>query len=448
VSRESESTLTGVRLMRPNRLLRALSLGLPALMLLGILAGIVTKGLNGPDVAPIINLAVLSVLGGGFATWWTGRAGKKPSEESYELRATGNGIYLSGKRLVAKKDIKTASLWPGRGAGAIVRVQRRGLGAPIDLQVKDAVEGRKLIETLGFSAGHVASTHLLSALSMDSLKSRVRGTYVGAGVLLMSFLGAMLGAKLGLGPPAIAIVGAGLLFHVAMVLRYVRPGKITVGADGVHVQWASKERFIPTADIVRAEVVETTWGNLVPMLLRIHTRSGEPIDLVGHVGRQSAFGRFNDAARAHAEVLAERVNEAVNAHVDEAPASLAWDDGLLARGEREVSEWVAALRRIEDKVQTFRERAAVDDVFDRLWRILEDVTATPDRRAAAAVALSPHLDEGGRERVRIAAQATATPKLRIALEAAAADDDDRLIRALDEVSELEARSTTGRTTTR
>jgi hypothetical protein len=76
-------------------------------------------------------------------------------------------------------------------------------------------------------------------------------------------------------------------------------------------------------------------------------------------------------------------------------------------------------------------------VFDRLWSVLEDGASAPAHRAAAAVALSPHLDDAGRQRVRIAAQATATPKLRVALEAAAEDDDVRLIEALDEVTAAE-----------
>jgi hypothetical protein len=437
---EPECTLRDVRLMKPNRRGVALSLGISsALVLAGIVAIAVAGMPQGKDGASIINLMVLAACGGGAGAWWFGRVKKRPSAEASELRATANGVYLAGKRLVAKKDIASAMLWPGRGAGAFVRIKRHGLAAaPIDLQVKDAADGRKLIETLGFSASQTASELTISAPSLPNLKSRIRGSWLGGAMMFAGIAAAIVAGKT-LGGPIAAVFGlGGFLFHAMMLLRLFRPAKIAVGADGVHVRWMWQQQFIPIHDIERAEVVEgDAWASMLPMLVRIHLTSGEVVDLVGKVGRTSAFGRFNDFARAHAEVVAERINEAVQGRGRGAPAALAWDDGILARGERAVGEWVAALRRLEDKVQTFRQQAGAGSVFERLWEILEDAAAAPARRAAAAVALSPHLDERGRERLRIAAQATATPKLRIALEAAAEDDDDRLIRALDEVAAVE-----------
>jgi hypothetical protein len=50
------------------------------------------------------------------------------------------------------------------------------------------------------------------------------------------------------------------------------------------------------------------------------------------------------------------------------------------------------------------------------------------------------LDDAGRARVRVAAEATASPKLRVALESATAGADERLEEALAELGEEERAS--------
>jgi hypothetical protein len=71
----------------------------------------------------------------------------------------------------------------------------------------------------------------------------------------------------------------------------------------------------------------------------------------------------------------------------------------------------------------------------QLWACLNDPDASPDERAAAAVALASG-DEGRceGERIRVAAQGIASPRLRVVLEAAAdGRDDDALADALARV---------------
>ena len=51
---------------------------------------------------------------------------------------------------------------------------------------------------------------------------------------------------------------------------------------------------------------------------------------------------------------------------------------------------------------------------DRLWRVLDDAAAPPATRAGAALAISV-LDQPARLRLRVAAEACAEPKLRVAL---------------------------------
>jgi hypothetical protein len=71
---------------------------------------------------------------------------------------------------------------------------------------------------------------------------------------------------------------------------------------------------------------------------------------------------------------------------------------------------------------------------DKLWRLVRDPTQAAPMRAAAAVALAPTLDEGGRARIADIAKHTAEPKLRVALERAAAGaPDEELEEAMREL---------------
>jgi hypothetical protein len=438
---EDECTLADVRVMGPNKLGVGLSLGIPALII-GLMAFAAMKvGLpNGKDAASFFNVMFLTLCGGGAGAYLFSRVLRKPSREAGELRATKNGVYWRGKRIAGIKDIKTAVLWPGRGDGAYVRIKRHGIGAgDVVLQLRTADEGRKLLRVLGFDATQDATPLAIHGPSVANMKSRVRGTWLGGVTMFAGMISAMVLAKAGLGPLAALAGLSGFLFHATMIVRLFRKAQVVVGADGVYVSWLWHKQFIPIRDIVRAEVVEgDTWATMYPVLVRIHTH-GEPIDLVATVGRTTGFGieSFRNFAHMHAETVAERINEAVKGRGEGSSSALAWSDDVLTRGERAIGEWVEALRGIRERIQTFRTAAGEGDVFGRLWEILEDVQAPAAKRAAAAVALSPHLDDQGRERLRIAAQATATPKLRIALEAAAEDDDERLLSTLEEVAASE-----------
>jgi hypothetical protein len=67
---------------------------------------------------------------------------------------------------------------------------------------------------------------------------------------------------------------------------------------------------------------------------------------------------------------------------------------------------------------------------ERLWRLLDDPAAAPASRAGAALALSS-IDAASRTRLRVAAEACAEPRLRVALSRVAdGAPDDALEEAL------------------
>ena len=76
-------------------------------------------------------------------------------------------------------------------------------------------------------------------------------------------------------------------------------------------------------------------------------------------------------------------------------------------------------------------RAVVSD--EALWRVVEDASVDEETRAGAAVALRKMLDEPGRARLRVVAEATASPRLRVALEAASGTNEGAVRESLEEL---------------
>jgi len=440
MSEGEECTLTGVTVLKANHLGVALSLAFSLACVVGGSLAIAKFGLpQGKDGGAFLRLLFFGMMGGGFGAWWFSRVSRRPSDLAGELRATREGIFVRGQQLVSRREITRAFVSPAASHGTFVRIERKGvLSGPIDLKVKNVAEGRALLHALGLDATQSASNFSIAAISTKQRARRTIASILGLVAMVVAGVSAAIARRaLGLPPGALGAIGvAGVIAYAVLLLQLLTPTKVVVGADGVLIRWLWQKRFVPIADIVSAEVVdgEPTSFNQSPILVRVHLRSGAPMDLFADVARSgpmapSGLQRF---ARMRAEILAERINEAVAGRGESDASALAFDVGLLRRSDRAIDEWVSALRALRSNVQTFREPGVV---LDQLWKVLEDVRATPEKRAAAAVVLSPHLDEGGRERLRVAAEATVAPKLRVALEAAAEDDDDRLRTALDDVVE-------------
>jgi len=104
---------------------------------------------------------------------------------------------------------------------------------------------------------------------------------------------------------------------------------------------------------------------------------------------------------------------------------------LLARGERDVAAWMQELTELEARPATYR---AASVGREALWSTLEDAAQPAELRAAAATALRPRLEDTERARLRVAAGACASPKLRVALDAASSENEEALSKALEDVS--------------
>ncbi len=202
------------------------------------------------------------------------------------------------------------------------------------------------------------------------------------------------------------------LFAVVLV-NLLWPTTITVGADGILVASLVRRRFHSFAGVTGVRT--SPWG------IVLERKEGKEIE-VRTEGRENTKGSKNR----------DRLLASVRRALDE----LTGREGaaattLLARGGRSVDEWLRALRSLGGgEAQGYR---AASIPTEELWRIALDPTAEVSARAGAAVALRGSLDDEGRERLRVAAEESASPKVRVALEAAGASKSEaELTQALEE----------------
>jgi hypothetical protein len=169
--------------------------------------------------------------------------------------------------------------------------------------------------------------------------------------------------------------------------------RVDVGSDGVLLRrHVGGQRFFAYGSMESAVAAG-------PNTMILTVRSGEVIRLT--IGAWSDRSQLRDA-------LVERI--------EEARATFAQDHGietseaLVAPGGRDLERWLKEIRALAN-ARDYRE-TRLDE--ERLWRVVDDATARPATRAGAAIALST-LDEPSRMRLRVAAEACAEPKLRVAL---------------------------------
>ena len=221
---------------------------------------------------------------------------------------------------------------------------------------------------------------------------------------IVSLVGA---AWLRMGLPQFAVIGAALM---ALSVLALIPTRVTLGSDGLLLRWLGREQFVKLSDI--EDVGE--WRGFVRLRLR---------------GRREAFDIPVAMWRVHSPlvafdvaILAGRIREAIRAQHKGPP----FDTTLLERSSRAVPDWLASLRQLTTQTGAYRAALHAED----LWHVLEDPSALPSARGAAAVVLGRSLDERGRAKLRVLSESSAVPKLRVALQAVARDDDAALTAAL------------------
>jgi hypothetical protein len=186
-----------------------------------------------------------------------------------------------------------------------------------------------------------------------------------------------------------------MALYALVALPMLLPQKVIVGEDGVLVRWAGRTRFISFGMIYEAR--------LTPL--------GVVIDLDDERSIEVRLTHRADAQTARCTSLVERIQEGIEAHRRRGHAE---DEALLARGSRSYEEWIRDMSAIGSAEGGYR---AIAIPRERLWGVLENRAADASAREGAALALHAKLDDDERIRLNVVAQKSASPRLRIALDA-------------------------------
>jgi hypothetical protein len=418
-------------------------LGLAALVLVAMVVGLVVGAHGDPSAAgAMARISAILTMLGGFGLWHQLKFARAPVGPPAELRAGQDGVFLGAERLATRAELRAGAVALSNSTGTVVHLERRQ-GPPIDLRVPTAEAGRALLHALGLGASKSTARYPIAALATGDFHRRRTQALVGIPALVGGAVGASVAAH-GLLPPALAglvvlpVVAAAFVVWAVLLVRLFSPGSATVGADGVELRWRGQERFIPLDEIVAVEPFEQAPAlGLAAIGVRFRLRDGTTHDALVGMARTAYYrgAAYNEYLRSRAASLAERVREVLGERQsgDGAPAL---DPTQLERAARPVDAWVAALRALTHGADTFRRDVTV--LGEKLLRLVEDTSANAVTRAAAAVAVARHADERTKLRIAAAAEATASPRLRVALEAAAADDEKRIHDTLGKLAAADA----------
>jgi hypothetical protein len=402
-------------LLRPKRAFVALGTALLALTPL-VVAFVIASG-----IFPLVTLLIHPVLFGTMALVYGFRSTRGAKVDEGTLRVDGQNISV-GETIAARRDeLKGAFIVP-TDEGTLVHLVRKGRLAPsVFVRVQSREQAAAFLRELGFDAERTAAEMKIASGLLGMSLARQ---------LALMLLPILLFIPASVVAVALFKSAAGMLAGVALLLTYAfgmafSPTTVRIGTDGIATRWLGRNRFIKHSDIARTETYDEHIAGKQQRGVRLALQSGEEIRL--------ATGQ-TDIGKVEATRLAHRIEEARSAAGTGAKGGTT---DLLTRGKRTVVDWVRHLRGMGAGAVGLRTSAPTPDV---LLRIVEDSRAAPIERASAAVAAIASGEDDVRRRVRIAADTTASPKLRIALERIAADtpepeEDALLAEALEELNE-------------
>jgi hypothetical protein len=180
---------------------------------------------------------------------------------------------------------------------------------------------------------------------------------------------------------------------------------VEVGADGIVVRRRFRREFIPFERLVG---MKTRWGingsELAELALSDDTARSFRIDTLPALRRKALLARITEELQAYRQA---RRDEAALATLD--------------RGERSVKDWREALSKARSRSEDYRQEPLL---MSEVLHTLHNDAAPIDRRIGAAMTLVDAKTPEAGARIRIAAETSADPKLRVALTSIVSDDAD------------------------
>lgn len=318
------------------------------------------------------------------------------------VRATAEAIEI-GDRSIPRAEIESALIVPSRD-GATVRL-RRQRGRMTEIDVPDVEVAGDLLRTLALDAERTPAAFKVanSIFSGGGLMLALPLAFL-ASIMVAAFLGKLIGM------PAMLLP---LVTFGACLTVVLSPATLKVGADGVLFEWMMRRRFVPYAEIDDVSVVTRPGPNGSQQSVVQLKRGASTVDIAPSVS--GAVPHF-------AETIAQRIRDAST------PVRETDHVGSLAQEGRSPRDWIAHLKRVGTGAAAGLRTAAVPTA--RLLGLLEDVSQPRRVRLAAAIAIRASDDPNAKTRILEVANAAASPKLRIALEAAADSAHDEELEAI------------------
>jgi hypothetical protein len=332
-------------------------------------------------------IALLGILGS-FAAWSLSRQ-RWRNNGSVELTKEGATVTSPGMELeIARDHIEDG--YETSDEGVVVRLRN---GATFEGNTHDS---KQILAHLGLT------------LDQRALTAPLRGTFGSFTRGLLTFFGTVIASTpiIALGREWIWLSYVIATLATILVVTKLKP-KVVVGADGIRIVGVLSPKFIPYASIrsVKREGVQGTWA------MTVITNDGSQLLPVIGISKDQT------------DALVRRIEEGRARFADRTARSI----DALDRNARPLAEWREGIKAA--MTGSFREAAlGTNDLED----VLADPKAPLERRIGAALALRE--DASGRERIRVAAETTADPRVRVALENAASDelDEPALMRSIEE----------------
>jgi hypothetical protein len=202
-------------------------------------------------------------------------------------------------------------------------------------------------------------------------------------------------------------MGSIVLLYAVIALQVLLPQWVEVGSDGLVLRSLGRRRFV-RFDRIRA-VMPTSLG------VELQLDDGRELEI--------RLTQTANGATTKVERLVSAIEEGRTAFAKLARSE---EEALLARGGRDLDTWLREMRAIGDESGGGYRALAVPP--ERLWEIVRNPSADPSAREGAAVALRAALDEDGKRVLAEVIETTASPRLRVALEAVAKVEDESELR--------------------
>lgn len=308
-------------------------------------------------------------------------------KKAARVRADGSGIevtYEDGRvRSVAHEEVRQAAVVADPIAPGVALDLSRGRS--MSVRTPSVEDAQRLVAAIG-----PAETQALYRTRLGPRPVAAAGGCLSLAAVFAVTIGIFNAIKLGLPGVLGGLFWLGAVAGVLVLLFLFTSGpKIDVGADGVSVREVFRTRFVAFRDLesIRAQ------GGKVEMR---------------YAGGRAEQVRLSLMSKEQVAALDDRLSRAFAA----ARGGGAGRTSVLERAGRSLSEWRAHLAGLLAKGEGYRESAITREEAEA---VLAAGDATPEHRLGAALALAAADPEGAREKLRVAAEGSANPRLRVAL---------------------------------